>query len=98
MQKHNQVLSGKAHRSDKRMERGEYLSRAHSMAMRGQDLGQSKLNDESVAAIRSAKVQREKLRQHIKVSLSNDALARTYNVHVRTIEKVLQYYTWSHIE
>jgi hypothetical protein len=29
--------------------------------------------------------------------LSNEALARQYGVHVRTIEKALQHHTWSHI-
>lgn len=84
-------------RNDKTMERGEYQSRARSMALRGQDLGQSKLNDDLIKEIRSAAIQREKLRQHIRDNLSNDALAKKCNVHVRTIEKVLQYETWSHI-
>ena len=89
--------NGKAHRSDKVFERAEYLSRARSMALRGQDLGQSKLNDDAIESIRSASTQREKLRQHIKDTLSNDALAKAHGVHVRTIEKVLSYETWGHI-
>lgn len=50
-----------------------------------------------MAAIRSAARQREALRKHIRDNLSNDALARQFGVHVRTIEKVLQSETWSHI-
>jgi len=84
-------------RNDKTMERGEYLSRARSMALRGQDLGQSKLNDDAIKEIRSAAVQRENLRQHIRDNLSNDALAKKHGVHIRTIEKATQYHTWSHI-
>ena len=87
----------KACRPDNRMERGEYLSRSRSMALRGQDLGQSKLNDDDIKEIRSASEQREKLRQHIRETLSNDALAKKLNVHIRTIEKVLSYETWGHI-
>jgi hypothetical protein len=87
----------KAHRSDKTLERGEYLSRARSMALRGQDLGQSKLNDDAIESIRSAQAQREKLRAHIKSTLSNEALASIHGVHVRTIEKVLSFETWVHI-
>lgn len=84
-------------RNDKTMERGEYQSRARSMALRGQDLGQSKLNDDLIKEIRSAATQRENLRKHIRENLSNDALAKRYGVHVRTIEKVQQYESWSHI-
>lgn len=88
---------GKSHRGDKTLERAEYLSRARSMALRGNDLGQSKLNDELIEEIRSAASQREKLRKHIKDNLSNQAMALKMNVHVRTIEKVLSYETWGHI-
>ena len=85
------------HRSDKVLERAEYLSRARSMALRGRDLGQSKLNDDAIESIRSAKAQREKLREHIKAILSNEALAITHGVHVRTIERVLAFETWGHV-
>jgi hypothetical protein len=60
-------------------------------------LGQSKLNDDDIVAIRSASTQRAKLRQHIKAELSNEALAAKHGVHVRTIEKVLAYETWGHV-
>lgn len=87
----------KAHRPEKRLERGEYLSRARSMASRGQDLPQTKLLDLDIVSIRSAAKQRENLRKHIKNNLSNEALAKQYGVHVRTIEKCLAYETGSHI-
>lgn len=79
------------------LDRREYLLRARELAPRGQDLPQSKLLDLEVAAIRSAARQREKLRQHIRENLSNEALARQFGVHVRTVEKVLAVETWSHI-
>lgn len=85
------------HRHESTLERGEYLSRAREFALRGQDLPQTKLLDLDVTAIRSAARQRESLRQHIRDNLSNEALARKFNVHVRTVEKILQYETWSHI-
>jgi hypothetical protein len=87
----------KQHRPDKRLERGEYLSRARSMALRGQELPQTKLLDLDIVTIRSAAKQRENLRKHIRENLSNEALAKQYGVHVRTIEKALSYETGSHI-
>ena len=85
------------HRSEKTLDRAEYQSRARSMAPRGQELGQSKLNDDAINAIRSAQTQRKALIAHIKASLSNEALALAHKVHVRTIEKVLSYETWGHV-
>lgn len=87
----------KSTRPDHRLERAEYLSRTREFAARGQDLPQSKLLDLEVASIRSAARQREALRKHIRENLSNEALARQFGVHVRTIEKVLQHHTWSHV-
>lgn len=80
-----------------RLTRDEYLLRAREFALRGQDLPQTKLLDLDVVAIKSAARQRENLRQYIRDNLSNEALARQYGVHVRTIEKALQHHTWSHI-
>lgn len=79
------------------LDRDEYLLRARELAPRGQDLPQSKLLDLDVLAIRSAARQRESLRQHIRDNLSNEALARQFGVHVRTIEKVLSAESWSHV-
>jgi len=87
----------KAYRPEKRLEREEYLSRARSMAPRGQDLPQTKLLDLDIVSIRSAAKQRENLRKHIRNNLSNEALAKQYGVHIRTIEKCLAYETGSHI-
>lgn len=79
------------------MERQEYLGRAREMAVRGVDLPQSKLIPLDIGAIRSASRQRENLRKHIRETLSNEALAKQFGVHVRTIEKVLAYETWSNV-
>ena len=87
----------KTNRPEKRLERGEYLSRARSMALRGQELPQTKLLDMDIVSIRSAAKQRDNLRTYIRDNLSNEALAKTYGVHVRTIEKCVQYHTGSHI-
>lgn len=81
----------------KAMTRDEYQSRRTEFALRGQELGQSKLNDQDVIAIRSAAKQRENLRKHITENLSNAALARKFSVHERNIEKILTRETWSHI-
>jgi hypothetical protein len=88
---------GKTNRNDKTLERAEYLSRTREFALRGQDLPQSKLLDIDVHGIKSAVRQRENLRKHIADNLSNASLAKTYNVHIRTIEKIVQCHTWSHV-
>lgn len=77
--------------------RENYNLKARANALRGVELGQSKLNDDAIKCIRSAAIQRQKLREHIAATLSNEALAKEYKVHVRTIEKILTYETWSHI-
>ena len=87
----------KTMRNEKTLEREEYLSRAREFAKRGQDLPQTKLLDLEVHSIKSAARQREKLRAYIKDTRSNAALAAQYGVHVRTIEKILQHETWSHV-
>jgi hypothetical protein len=79
------------------MNRDEYLIRAIELAPRGMDLPWSKLTPLEVDAIRSAARQRENLRQYIRDNLSNAALAKAFGVHQRTIEKVLQGYSWKHV-
>lgn len=79
------------------MDRSEYLVRVREFAVRGQELPQAKLLDIDVQSIRSAARQREALREHIRKNLSNEALAASYGVHVRTIEKVLQHESWRHL-
>ncbi len=88
---------GKTNRNDNTLERAEYLSRTREFAVRGQELPQSKLLDIDVHGIKSAVRQRENLRKHIADNLSNKSLAKTYNVHIRTIEKIVQCHTWSHV-
>jgi hypothetical protein len=65
--------------------------------LRGDQLPQSKLNEKLVRKIRQereeAMIQREKLNKKIHAV----ELAKEYNVHVRTIEKVLAGYSWTHI-
>lgn len=79
------------------IDRHTYLQNTRAYAVRGQDLGQAKLNDDAVREIRKAAEQREDLRQHIKENLSNEAMAKKFKVHVRTIEKALSYHSWIHI-
>lgn len=85
-------MTRKAH-----LTRDEYERRIHEFTSRGMDLPQSKLTPLEVDAIRSAARQRENLRNFIRDNLSNDALAEKHGVHRRTIEKVLQGETWSHV-
>lgn len=85
------------HRPDSRLERGEYLSRAREFAVRGQDLPQSALLDLEVVEIRRLHAERLRLLQHIRDELSNAALAKKFKVSVRTIERIVQRETWSHL-
>ncbi len=79
------------------MTRDEYLIRQHEFQPRGTGLPQSKLMDADVVEIRSMARQREALRKHIRENLSNAAIAQRFNVHVRTVEKVLSHESWCHV-
>jgi len=79
------------------LHRDEWQQRRTEFVARGQDLPQTKLLDMDVISIRSARRQRLALLAHIKANLSNEALARQYGVHVRTIEKVLSNESWCHL-
>jgi hypothetical protein len=79
------------------MNRDEYMLKASQHCLRGQDLPQAKLLDMDVIAIRSAKRQRENLLKYIRENLSNDALAKHYGVHVRTIEKAVTRESFCHL-
>jgi predicted DNA-binding transcriptional regulator YafY len=88
---------GKAVRRDGVQSRDDYNSNAIAKALRGIDLPHSKFSEDDVLEIRSAIKQRESMRQYIKDNLSNEALARKFNVHHRTIERVIQRETWVHL-
>jgi len=77
--------------------RDEYLRDAASYSARGQELPQTKLLDMDVIDIRSAARQRQQLLKHIREHLSNEALAKRYGVHPRTIEKTLARETHSNL-
>lgn len=46
---------------------------------------------------RSKKGPHAHLRNHIKTSLTNEALARKYQMHVRTVARIIYYETWGNI-
>jgi hypothetical protein len=73
-----------------RVNRHSYLCSARLYARRGSDLPHAKLTDEAVRAIRAE--HRPYSRTH-----GAPALARKYNLHRRTIEKVLSYASWVHV-
>jgi transcriptional regulator GlxA family with amidase domain len=79
------------------IDRDDWERMATCYVKRGQELPQTKLLEMDVISIRSAARQRESLRQHIKNTLSNEALAKSFGVHVRTIERVLKDETWTHL-
>lgn len=79
------------------MTRDEYLVNPGAHCKRGWDLPQTKLPPLAIKSIRDSAALREKMRQEITEKYSNEALARAWGVHVRTIEKVLSYETARHV-
>lgn len=69
--------------------RDEWRVAPHAYAPRGEAHANAKLTAEQVAALRAAVEERERLRREITERLSNEALARQFGVHRRTIEKVI---------
>lgn len=63
---------------------------------RGEQLPQSKLTDDDVRLIHAAVKEREYLRSEAS-KLTNKKLAEKFDVHIRTIEKAINGYSWSHI-
>jgi hypothetical protein len=73
------------------------LMREAYLFKRGEELPQTKITDAQVIEIRAAADQRRELREWIAANLSNDALASRYDVHLRTIEKILARETHFHV-
>lgn len=88
---------GKAPRAKGVKSRDHYNLQASSCALRGSELPQSKFTDDDILEIRSAIKQRENMRKYIKDNLSNEALSKKFNVHYRTIERIIQRETWVHL-
>jgi len=63
---------------------------------RGEALPQSKLSEDDVRRIRKAVERRELLRKEAS-ALTNKRLAEQLGVHQRTVEKVIQGYSWCHV-
>ena len=63
---------------------------------RGTELPQTKLNEADVRLILDCVSERERLRKEAN-SLSNEALAQKFDVHVRTIERITQRRGWIHV-
>ena len=79
------------------MTRDEWTLRAGEFVKRGFDLPQTKIPPLAVIAIREAARKREELRREISERYSNEALAKQWGVHPRTIEKILSYETARHV-
>lgn len=65
---------------------------------RGMDLPQSKLNEQLVKRIREEYAMGQEEIARLRARYSRKALAKEYGVHIKTIEKVLTYETWSHVQ
>jgi len=73
------------------MDRHTYIVRARELAPRGEQLPQTKLSADDVLEIRRLAAVRERARAAISERLSNEAIARRFGVHRRTVEKVLSW-------
>ena len=82
---------------DSKQTRPEYEISARINAKRGMELPQTKLPTAAIVEIRKFAAMREQLRREITEKYSNEALARKWGVHVRTIEKVISYETARHV-
>lgn len=79
------------------MTREEYELNPSAHCKRGWDLPQTKLPPLAIKAIRESADKREQMRKEITEKYSNEALAKAWNVHVRTIEKVISFRTGKHV-
>lgn len=79
------------------LSREEWQASPHAYVKRGLDLPHTKLAPRDIVAIRQAVARREELRKMINDTLSNEALAKTYGVSCRTIERAIAYETHGHV-
>jgi hypothetical protein len=75
------------------MNRHDYLLHPELYAKSGFDLPQTVLPAAAIQEIRNYAAIREQMRKEITEKYSNDAMAKKWSVHRRTIEKVLSYET-----
>jgi hypothetical protein len=65
---------------------------------RGDDLPHSKMTAEKVSEARKIYAESREAIRKLNDEFSAKGLARRYGVHVRTMEKLLNGETWSHVE
>lgn len=64
---------------------------------RGEELPQSKMNEESVIKARRDYERAKILIKKIQSKYTSKGLARKYGIHHRTMDKILSGETWSHL-
>ena len=74
------------------------MSAVYGKMARGSELPQAKLNEALVRQIRAQHAAKEELKRVLDREFSAAAFARRYGVGVTTVEKVLSYATWRHVE
>jgi hypothetical protein len=79
------------------MTRFEYLQRRFEFCVRGDRLHQSKLTEQDVRQIRELHAFKQAEIKRLNESLGIEAIADKFEVHPRTIEKVLTFETWKHV-
>ncbi len=76
---------------------GAVMTHFTMKGLRGDQLPHSKLNEKLVKRIREEREEAIKQRDQLNKKIHARELAKEYNVHIRTIEKVLAGYSWTHI-
>jgi hypothetical protein len=79
------------------MTRFEYLQRRFEFCRRGAELPQAKLTIEDVRQIRELHAFKQAEIKRLNDSLGIEAIADKFEVHPRTIEKILSHETWKHV-
>ena len=80
------------------MNREDYLcGGSYQKCLRGESLPQSKLTESQVLEIRKLHEAKQKMVAELNEKFSTKGLAKLFNVHHRTIEKVISYAGWKHV-
>ena len=66
-------------------------------AKRGTELPHAKLNEKLIKKIRKVVSERERLKVVLR-SMTNSAIAKQYQVHVRTIDRITAGENWTHVD
>ena len=84
------------HFKRQRATRAEYLAHPAQFARRGEDCNH-RITTSQARAIKQAIAEREKLRLYITENLTNEALAKRFKIHRRTVDRISESRGWVHV-